>query len=186
MIFRNKKGQFIEGHTINKGRIPWNKGISHTKETKQKIKEKRKYQVFSKETREKISKSHIGKKHSFETRIKIRNGKLGSKNSAWRGGVAKQKYPNVFNRLLREQIKKRDNYSCQECNINQKEVGKALEVHHIDYNKNNNSKNNLITLCGVCHRRTYYDINKWINYYQKVMEEHKNGMESNRTRYMET
>jgi len=83
----------------NRGRIPWNKGISsseetkqklrenhaggpkkgynHTEETKQKIREKRKLQVFTEETREKLR----NKKNSKETREKISKALKGKKHT---------------------------------------------------------------------------------------------------------
>lgn len=57
----------------NKGKVPWIKGKTHSKETRRKIKEARSKQVIShsEETRRKISKAHKGKKVSEETRRKI-------------------------------------------------------------------------------------------------------------------
>jgi transposase-like protein/predicted DNA-binding protein YlxM (UPF0122 family) len=53
--------------------------------------------------------------------------------------------------ILYEQIKKRDNYTCQ-----LKERCDSLEdiklvIHHIDFNNKNNDTGNLITLCNLCH-----------------------------------
>lgn len=56
-----------------------------------------------------------------------------------------------------EQIKKRDNYLCQECKSKGRYTYKGLEVHHIvklkdDFNKRLDD-DNLITLCRMCHKR---------------------------------
>jgi 5-methylcytosine-specific restriction endonuclease McrA len=56
-------------------------------------------------------------------------------------------------RIIRDEIRKRDNYRCQLCNIEEKECDKNLSVHHIDFNKHNNSDDNLITLCERCHNK---------------------------------
>ncbi len=45
--------------------------------------------------------------------------------------------------------------------------GKNLEVHHIDYNKQNNNINNLITLCHPCNVRANFNRNYWQEYYKK-------------------
>ena len=56
---------------------------------------------------------------------------------------------------IKEEIRKRDNYTCQECSKtqeqNKKETGRILDVHHIDNDNTNNAKENLITLCRPCH-----------------------------------
>ena len=53
----------------------------------------------------------------------------------------------------------RDNFTCQSCNRNKNQLGNnRLEIHHIDGNgsskpkeEQNNSLDNLITLCHKCH-----------------------------------
>ena len=48
---------------------------------------------------------------------------------------------------LREKTLERFNNTCQKCG---RSDGK-LVVHHIDFNECNNSKENLVLLCGSCH-----------------------------------
>jgi len=59
---------------------------------------------------------------------------------------------------LKELIRKRDNYTCQDCGITQKEhkkkYNRILDVHHIDGDDVNNVKENMITLCRSCHNNT--------------------------------
>ena len=62
---------------------------------------------------------------------------------------ANKKYLRFTNKL-KEQIRKRDNYICQKCNIKQEHYYRKLDIHHIDYNKRNYNKNNLISLCNSC------------------------------------
>jgi 5-methylcytosine-specific restriction endonuclease McrA len=56
----------------------------------------------------------------------------------------------------RENIFKRDNYTCQECGI----IGGYLEPHHIIPIRKDESKifeiTNGITLCRLCHKRTMW------------------------------
>jgi len=55
----------------------------------------------------------------------------------------------------KELVYKRDNYSCVCCGMSQRKhiiiFNKKLTVDHIDGNRNNNSLNNLQTLCSKCH-----------------------------------
>lgn len=48
---------------------------------------------------------------------------------------------------IRAQILKVDNYECRICREQT-----DLHVHHIDKNRSNNKKSNLVTLCAACHR----------------------------------
>jgi 5-methylcytosine-specific restriction endonuclease McrA len=71
-------------------------------------------------------------------------------------------YSVIFKRI-RKVIRKRDNYRCQVCNKPQKNM--KLDVHHIDYNKKNNNKKNLISLCKKCHMKTNHNRNYWYSYF---------------------
>lgn len=80
-------------------------------------------------------------------------------------------YPAEFNQALRTQIRKRDKYSCQLCGQLQKEAG-TLHVHHIDYNRFHNDPMNLISLCRICHGQTNFDLSKWTQKLQALMQQH--------------
>lgn len=90
----------------------------------------------------------------------------------WKGGVSKEPYGLEFNKLLKEQIRKRDNFRCQECFRHQDELRDKknrkykLLIHHIDFNKKNNSPNNMISLCRDCHLQTNYNREEWTEYFQ--------------------
>jgi predicted transcriptional regulator len=102
--------------------------------------------------------------------VKIRNKdfytKL-SKNGRWLGGKSFEPYPICWNEKLREKIRCRDNYACQKCKKTKKE---RLSVHHIDYNKENCSKSNLITLCKSCHITTNSNRDYWYAYFTYIKE----------------
>lgn len=53
-------------------------------------------------------------------------------------------YSREFNKKLKNKIKNRDNNQCKYPKANH---SGRLEVHHVNFDKNNNSDNNLITLC---------------------------------------
>jgi len=80
-------------------------------------------------------------------------------------------YPIEFNQKLKDEIRQRDNYKCQKCSMTEEEhiivYGKVLENHHIDYNKKNCVKDNLITLCKQCNIRANYNRDYWENYYKE-------------------
>lgn len=106
----------------------------------------------------------FGKHHSKETKKKM---------SLAGGGTGipheYQDYPSKFYET-REFIRKRDSYKCQNCNCSQLKNNKKLEVHHIDYNKVNCKKDNLITLCRSCHSRTKGNHDYWYAYFIYIME----------------
>ena len=78
-------------------------------------------------------------------------------------------YPLIFNNELKEQIRKRDDYKCQNCGMTEEEhltvIGKDLHVHHIDYNKQNCDKTNLIAVCASCNNRANFNRSYWQELY---------------------
>ncbi len=125
--------------------------------------------ILSDKHKNNLSKAISGKIVSMETREKIRKANLGEKNYNWKGGISNSGYSDDWGNILREEIRKRDNFICQECGIHQDELdgwNKKLDVHHIDYNKHNCNKDNLITLCRSCHLKTNSNREYWIKYFK--------------------
>jgi len=158
---------------FKKGCKSLKKGLN--KETDESIKrqaEKMKGRIFSEEHRKKLSLSHKGERpyRKGKGNLKLR----GEGHPNWKGGISKQKYGYQFTSQLKEQIRKRDSYRCQQCFRHQDElftknrkgqvIKRKLCIHHIDYDKLNNKPENLISLCGACHAQTGYDRNDWISY----------------------
>jgi hypothetical protein len=83
----------------------------------------------------------------------------------WQNGKSFEEYGKEFDNSLKEQVRFRDKYTCQECGCSQLENGRQLDCHHIDYNKKNNNLQNLLSLCMRCHRKTTSNKNYWIKYY---------------------
>jgi len=83
-------------------------------------------------------------------------------------------YPDEFNKYLKEQIRKRDNYICQNCGMTEEEhlmlIGTNLTIHHIDYNKKNCQGNNLISLCNQCNLRANINRDYWQELYQNKIK----------------
>ena len=126
-----------------------------------------------------------GKKRSIEERIILsilckgrpaaNKGKTipklaGVNNPNWRGGTTFEDYGKEFNSELRESIRFREGYKCFECGCPQIENKKQLDVHHIDFNKKNNSNSNLVALCKYCHGKTQVGREKWTKYFQYKLE----------------
>ena len=107
------------------------------------------------------------KKHSKKTKEKMRLTKLGKNNPNWIEDRSLFIYPDDWTDILRESIRQRDNYVCQECGTHQDELDKKLDVHHIDYDKDNCNPTNLITLCRKCHIKTNYNREYWQQYFKK-------------------
>jgi len=80
----------------------------------------------------------------------------GSGNPNWKGGIQNLPYCELWSNIdFRESIKFRDNYSCLNPCCNKK--SNIIVIHHIDYNKENCERNNLITLCNSCNVIANYD-----------------------------
>ena len=69
---------------------------------------------------------------------------------------------------LREIVRARDQYQCVVCGAG--ENGRAHDVHHIDYNKYNNSEFNLVTLCHPCHAKTSWGQDDWQQHLTDLVE----------------
>ena len=67
---------------------------------------------------------------------------------------------------IRGEVRKRDNYVCQKCDMTNDECklefNRDLHIHHIVPYRltKDNSKNNLISLCPVCHLETDWEFRK--------------------------
>jgi len=100
-----------------------------------------------------------------EAREKIKVSKMGERNPCWNGGSSFGEYSIEFNNTLKNIIKTRDNYRCQVCfideNKSKQKFKRNLVIHHIDYNKLNNTIKNLITLCCSCHPKTNFNRHHW-------------------------
>ena len=119
-------------------------GQEHATKIKQQISQKNTGRVLSKETREKISIAFTGENHPN-----------------WLGGSSYQEYSFKFTQRLKEKIRIRDNHICQICSKSQKENGRKLDIHHIDYDKTNCNNNNLLSLCKSCHMKTNFNRERW-------------------------
>ena len=88
---------------------------------------------------------------------------IGEKNFNFIDGRSYLPYPIAFNRTLKNEIKKLDQFVCVKCGISDEQcrkadsLGRGLTIHHVDFNKNNCSIDNLVATCRRC--------NSWANWH---------------------
>lgn len=115
----------------------------------------------SEEVRHQISikminnKNHLGCHHTKETLLKI----SGKRSTHWRGGKSFEPYSFEFNKLLKREIRERDNYTCEICGKHNSRC-----IHHINYDKKDNRTTNLIILCRSCHTIVNRNRDFWCGY----------------------
>lgn len=112
------------------------------------------------EARQKIRLSLIGTRASDATKAKMSAKRKGENNGRWIDGRSFIDYSQEFQTTIRYEIKKRDDFSCKQCNLKESESQRPLHVHHIDRNKQNNAAENLITLRVSCHSLLHRDLER--------------------------
>lgn len=100
--------------------------------------------------------------YCIKCRYKWQRSPSGPDHHAWLGGISFAPYPIGWIEKLKEAIRLRDNHTCQLCGSEQREMKYKLDVHHIDYNKENLDPKNLISLCRSCHPKTNVQREQWI------------------------
>ena len=146
-------------------------GKKLSEETKKKIREfclkhpeKLRYwkgKHFPEIMKQKISKALKGRKKSKEHIKKL----SGSNHWNWQGGKSFEPYSTDWTETLKKAIRQRDKYTCQLCS---KEP--AIDVHHINYDKQNCNPKNLITLCHSCNSKVNKNRKYWTNYFKNKNE----------------
>jgi len=119
-------------------------GKHHSEETKRKIGAKSKNRYRTEEWRKRVSKANKGKKNPFygkhhtkEVRKKISAVQQCIPLDEWEGFISFEPYTIDFNKLFKNKIRDRDNHCCVICNKQEEDLGRKLDIHHIDYNKLN-------------------------------------------------
>ena len=185
------KGRMPKFIPNNKGRSSWHKGKKLLQEHKDlrgkansiSLKGKHlsdehkkniglgnKGKIIPDKTRVLLSIAQTGKKYSDKSKAKM---SLSAGGTGIPGGTSD--YGIEFTRELRDKIRARDNYVCQnkDCGISdiehQIKYNRCLCVHHIDYYKRNCDEVNLITLCHKCNVRANRNKKYWEEYYTQVM-----------------
>ena len=109
---------------------------------------------------------HCFKKYWSITHTGTKNhmhGICGELAPGWKGGTSFEPYPVNFNTNHKNNIREIDENICQLCDKAEKQNGQKLDVHHINYDKQNISEENLISLCKSCHMKTNFNRKCWQN-----------------------
>ena len=128
---------------------------------------------LTEETRRKMSESRKGHKYSEETKRKMSNAQKGHKSHNWKGGISFGQYCPRFNNKIKEETRNRYNYECFECGISEKENGRKLDIHHVDFNKEqgcNEHEWRLIPLCRSCHMKTNHNRKQSEYHFKTILE----------------
>ncbi len=163
---QNAKGN-IPKNPFKKGNIPWNKNLKGvikswskglTKETDERLKKMGRN----------ISKSKKGKFYPNSSHFK--KGQMSKeKHHNWKGGISFEPYDKRWDNNFKNSIRKRDNQICMLCGIHREKLNKALDVHHINYDKKLTIPQNCISLCPSCHHKTSFNRVDWIKFFQSLL-----------------
>ncbi|MBU0958387.1 MAG: HNH endonuclease [Nanoarchaeota archaeon] len=93
------------------------------------------------------------------------------KHHNWNSGSSFEPYDKFFNDKFKRAIRKRDNQVCMACGIHREKLSRALDIHHISYDKLVSIPQNCISLCSSCHMKTNYNREHWIKFFQSLLAE---------------
>jgi len=137
------------------GKPAWNRGISPSLEARQKMSIANKGRIISEQQKKELSSRNTGVGNPMF-------GRSGKNAPNWQGGICRYPDPLGWTKTFKEQIRQRDNYKCQICGCPEVEMYRKLDVHHIDYDRENLIPDNLISLCLSCHIKTNFNREYWI------------------------
>jgi len=154
-----------------------NKGKHRSPEIVQKITESNKGKRRSPEFRQRMVEVATGRRISEETRKKMGENRRGEKNARWLGGISFEPYCQLFNKEFKNRVRTFFEYKCVECGMTQEKNGKALSVHHVNYDKRTCCKEGesigdrkFVALCHSCHTNTTNgDRGFWEDWYTEII-----------------
>jgi len=79
-------------------------------------------------------------------------------------------YSDRFNEELKAWVRDRDGI-CQICGKTKEQNGYGLDVHHVNYVKEDSDERNLISLCHSCHKSVNFNKKQWIKYFDEKRDE---------------
>lgn len=140
-----------------KGRQPnLGKKLSTTRKRKcSEITKKMMTLSMRKQISEKLKGRGVGRKLAEETKRKLSKANSGENHPNWKGGVSSAPYCAKFNNKFKEQIREKFGRACFLCG--EKEKGRKLSVHHVNYDKSclcSEIECEFVPLCASCHGKT--------------------------------
>ncbi len=162
------KKKMSETHKLYCGEKHHNYGKPRSYETRVKLSKSCMGRTLSEETKKKISQSLSGKNNP-------RYGIRGDKHPSWKGGTSFTEYSILFESVMKEYVRARDDYQYQFCENKETKTSRKHSVHHINHNKNNNDEHNLLTLCQLCHNNesgsAEPERQEWVQYCTEKVQE---------------
>lgn len=102
----------------------------------------------------------------------------GEKCHLWKGGVSFGKYCYKFSRDLKRRVRTFFKHRCVECGKTQEKNGRALDVHHVNYNKMvccNDVKPLFVALCHSHNALANFNREYWEQHYTEIINEKYDG-----------
>lgn len=180
-----------DGSEAHKGKLHPLYGKHRTEETKQKIRKghigkppgnkgKRGYYRATEATKQKMSEANRGKHYMpKESRESLSAMRMGENNPNWCGGTSFEPYCPAFNEKFKEYIRDKFGRVCFLCPRTEKENGRKLSVHHVNYNKNCFCEDDIdcqfVPLCSKCHSKTNHNREYWEREITTKLHEKING-----------
>ncbi len=104
--------------------------------------------------------------------------RIGEKNYNWKGGISFEPYCPKFNQDLKERVRAFFDYECITCGKTTEENGKALSVHHVEYDKSaccDGEPVHFAAMCHRCHSKTNFDRERWEAMMHRIIDEIYDG-----------
>jgi hypothetical protein len=173
--------------TKMRGRTPWNKGKTgvqhHSETTRKKMSISHMDHPVLIATREKIRVAQEGKPRkgtpcTIERKQKIGDANRGERCGTWKGGISFEPYCVKFNREFKERVRAFFGHECVECHMTTEENGRALDVHHVNYDKMmccNDVKPLFVSLCKSHNAKANSNRDYWENHYTDIINEQYGG-----------
>jgi hypothetical protein len=170
LFYLRKFGISVRVSGSKKGKESFNYGKRRSPEQKKRMSEmdKKKWKdlIYAKKHSDALKgeKCYIyGKHHSKSTKLKMSIAHQKEKCHFWKGGKSYETYGINFTRLIKEYIRDKFNRRCYICEISESNNKRKLDIHHINYNKNDAREYNLVSLCRNCHPITNGNRWYWFN-----------------------
>jgi len=102
----------------------------------------------------------------------------GENHPQWQGGISFEPYCILFNNKFKERVREFFDNKCVICDKTKEENGRALCVHHVNYDKEtccNDSERLFVPLCRSCHSKTNSHREYWQEYFTQLINKKYDG-----------